>query len=137
MLAVATPTLALAACSNANLRPLLDPVRRQRNRQFVRQSQRREVHRRPVHLAGCRPQIHRQLVALLLQLLLQRRQGRPHRRQRRLLRQHIRPTDPAQREPPLSHVELLLIQPDDLLRGVDLRLQGRLGQRRRHPVGGQ
>ena len=79
----------------------------------------------------------RDQVALLTELLLQRRQRRDRGLQARLLLQHVRAADRAEFEALLHHVQLLPVQPDDLLRRVDLRLQRRLGQQGADQVGGQ
>ena len=54
-----------------------------------------------------------------------------------MLLQHVHLADAAKLKPLLREVQRVGVGLDDVLRGVDLRLQGRLGDRRVDDVGGE
>ena len=118
----------------ADVRPLLDELRRQAHRQVGRQVQ----VGKPERLA--RPFVRKdagqggQQIALLRQRLAQRRQRRPRLRQRRLLGRDVGPIGIAQRQLALQDVEHLGVGRDQLVGGLDLAAQRGFGDGRDHDV---
>ncbi len=106
-LATATPMSALAECScasgGAHVGPLLDELRRQAHRQLLRQLKLGELEALAAILVRRAADQAHQLVALLGELLLQRRQGGEGLGQRRFLRQHVGARGAAQVELAAHH----------------------------------
>ena len=121
----------------AHVGPLLDQLRGQAQRQVLRQFQLGEIEALAAILVRRAADQAHQLVALLGELLLQRRQRRAGLGQRRFLGQHVGARGAAQVELAAHHAERVLEDADDVLGGVDLRLQRGEVDRRDHDVGGE
>src|SRR5215831_11038123 len=90
-----------------NIGPLLDQARRQAHREAARQRQGSDGKRLAVGLTGKPSGQGCQQAALLLQLLLERWQGRLGRGKISLLSEHVRSRHAAEIELPTQYVELL------------------------------
>ncbi len=134
---MATPIWALAACRLASAARTSGrcshQLRRQADRQVARQPQRRELELLDRLVARKTAAQRRQQVALLRQLLLQRRQGLLDLGQRRLLRHHVGLGDLAELALAPQQPEHVGLDLDDASRRRDLAAQrgllhGRAGQ---------
>jgi hypothetical protein len=120
-----------------DVRPLLDQGRGQAERQVLRQGQAGQVDDRRRRLAGELAGEHGQEVVLLRKLGQQRRQAGVDAGQLGALRGHIQFAHIALGELVVHRVEDLGVDLDQLLRRIDLGLQGRLLDGGVGDVGGQ
>ena len=121
----------------ADVRPLLDQLRRQADGQIARQVQvgKSERLQRPFVRKGSGQR--GQQIALLGERLAQRRQGRPRLRQRGLLRRHVGAIGIARVELAAENVEHLGVGRDQLVGGLDLPAQRGFGDGGDHDIGAQ
>ena len=133
-LATATPTWAEAEWTldfgRAHVGPLLDHLRRQAERQVVRQLQVGQPEAFGQRLVGKRPVKRGKQVALLGQRLLQRRQGRLDLGQRGLLGGDVGARYRAEARLAVQDVERVALGGDDALGGLDLGAQRGFEDRR-------
>ncbi len=123
MLATFTPTVAVALCrvaSAAAMSAAAAPARRAGSPQIARQGEARKADVLTAILARQPAEISHQLVALLRQLLLERRQRRLCLGEVRLLGEHVGLRHRAQLELALHQLELFFLGLDDVVGGVDL-----------------
>ncbi len=120
-----------------NIGTLLDQTGGQAHRQVPRRRQGGDCKRLAVGLIGKPRRQGRQQAALLLKLLLERRQGRLSRRKVRLLSEHVRPRHTTEVELPAQYFKLLTLALDDVLRCLDLAAKRRLLDRCGDDIGGQ
>src|SRR5258708_8814491 len=123
--------------SGPNIGALLAQTGGQAHRQVPRQRQGGNRERLAVARIGKPTRQGRQQAALLLKLILERRQGRLSRRKVRLLREHVRPRHAAEVELPAQYFKLLTLALDDVLRCLDLAAKRRLLDRCGDDIGGQ
>ena len=139
--AVATPICALASCSSASLARTSGRWRTSADgtltRQLARQRQRVDVERGQALVAGQAAGQHGQLVARLRQRLLERRDLRLLLRDQRLLLQQRAAGEGAEPHLRVDHLERLVGVVDDLARGLQLRPQRGLLDRRGDHAGRQ
>ena len=121
----------------ADIWPLLNQARWQRDWQVVRQRQAVQVERRSGVLVRTTAEVDGKLVALLLQLLAQAGQSGSLRIQERLLLQHVDLGHAAELEALTGDADCLRVGFDNVVGGVDLRLQRRLVDGGVDDVGGQ
>jgi len=129
---MATPIWALASVElglgYAHVQAMRHERRRQAHRQLLWQMQPGELEGLRERLAGEAPHEHRQQVARLLQLLLQRRQRLLHLREGGFLGGHVQLGDVPQCEPAPRQLERLRADRDQLLSGRELGAHRRLGR---------
>ena len=118
----------------AHVGALLDQLRRQAHRQVDRQMQVGEPEGLARSFARIGAGQRRQEVALLRQRLAQRRQCRLGLRQRRRLHGDVAAVAQTLIQPALQEVEHFAIDRDQLIGGLDLAAQRRLGNRRDYHV---
>ena len=137
----ATPTSAEAEWrldfGRAHVGPLLDHLRRQAERQLLRQAQVGQPEALDQRLVGQPAGQGGEQVALLGQCLLQRRQGRLDLGEGGLLGGDVGAGHRAQARLAVQDVERVALGGDDALGRLDLGAQRGFEDRRRHDVGGE
>src|SRR5579863_793326 len=104
----------------ANIRTLLDELRWETQRQFLRQLQTRQLKFLGKILAGEAARQRSEEVTLLSQLLKQRRQSGGDLRQLRFLRRHVEPAYISLRKLDAQNLQHIRVDGDEFMSGVDL-----------------